>query len=158
MAQHLPTGEALGSGQLYMDDRVGENPERALDLRGVAILVRLYALLTPWLLGAAALAYLYHLVMLAGGAKADLLWWTVQALWLMVLTRCVILVLVDISSFPAVNVDYLKPVFPLMTAAALLTLALPFRKTSSEPDPAGAAYRTHAQTKTPPDFSGGAVS
>lgn len=45
-------------------------------------------------------------------------------------SRIVLLALVDMSSFPALNVQYLQPAFPLVALAAVASLAClwPWRK------------------------------
>ncbi len=44
------------------------------------------------------------------------------AAWALVFTRTVLLVLIDISSFPAINSLYMGPAFPLLIAAILLSI------------------------------------
>lgn len=53
------------------------------------------------------------------------------AAWGLVLTRAVILVLIDISSFPAINALYIGPAFPLLIIAALLSLFSFYTMTNS---------------------------
>jgi len=96
--------------------------------RVVRALAAAFKILMPLLLIAAAAGYLIHLAMLARGrTRLDAYWWVTHALWLLLVTRCAILVLVDISSFPGVNVLYLSAAFPLTVAAALLTIGLGVR-------------------------------
>jgi hypothetical protein len=83
----------------------------------------------PALAAAAGLSYVAHLILLKRGAlRADNYWLLTHMLWLLVLSRVTILLLVDLSSFPAFNNKYLSASFPLLCSALLLTLYLPFRK------------------------------
>jgi hypothetical protein len=45
------------------------------------------------------------------------------SLWTMYLCRVALIVMVDISSFPAINHLYLMPAFPILAAATFMTLA-----------------------------------
>ena len=63
--------------------------------------------------------------------RPDPYWWLCHALWLLVTCRVAILVIVDLSSFPAINVSYLSATFPLFWAAPLLTAYLPFHMTQA---------------------------
>lgn len=45
-------------------------------------------------------------------------------LWTLAFTRMLILVLVDISSFPAIQSDYMGPAFPILALASTLSIAL----------------------------------
>lgn len=93
--------------------------------RVVQAIGTLFRMLMPVLLIAAMAGYLVHLAMLARGrVRLDAYWWVTHALWLLLAARCAILVLVDVSSFPGVNILYLSAAFPLTMAATLLTIGL----------------------------------
>ena len=120
----------LAGRQLYIDSVGAASPEpaevlarRMRDLLGAA-----FRLTAPPLCAAAALGWLVHLVLLwRRKLRLDPYWWLCHALWLLVASRIAILVLVDMSSFPAVNALYLSAAFPLFWAALLLTVGLPLR-------------------------------
>lgn len=83
----------------------------------------IYAIVLPCLLGLGVLAYAG--AVLLGVRRKRLTPLLVLALtgWGLVVSRMLVLVLVDISSFPAVNVQYMQPAFPLAVLAALLSCA-----------------------------------
>lgn len=97
--------------------------------RAESVLSALYTLLIPTLAVLAALAYLAHLVQIArGGFRWDGYWLLCHALWLAIVCRLTILLLVDISSFPGISTLYIGATLPLVCAALLLTIYLPFRQ------------------------------
>jgi len=80
-----------------------------------------------------AVAFLAQLVMLARRRAGEPLLLVAATLWLLLLARCALLALIDVTSFPAVNSLYLQPAFPiaLLAAAIPLLLFLPRRAGSA---------------------------
>lgn len=117
----------VGDGTLYVDN-VGEGidvdavvPAGALAWK--QCFHRAYGMFMPWLAGAGALAFL--LVALRAIVRRELepLFVLACASWALVASRIVLLALVDMSSFPALNVQYLQPAFPLVVLGAVASLA-----------------------------------
>ena len=120
----------LGDGQLHID-QYGSITRSVVERSGQAVLAALavlYRWLTAGLIFAAAAGYLTHLVMLLRrSARPEGCWLLVHALCLAVATRAAILVLVDISSFPGVVIEYVAASVPLFYAALVLMAYLPMR-------------------------------
>jgi hypothetical protein len=121
----------LGGGQMHID-KYGSGDRTPLEdfaRRALGALLRLYKRFTPLLIVGAIAGYLAHAVMLLRrSARLDGYWLFVHALWLAVAGRCAILILVDISSFPAVTPTYLAATAPLVYAALLLMAWLPLQE------------------------------
>ena len=120
----------VGGGEIYIDNFgvTDSAPDQAAPTAVMEGLWRLYRLALPVLAIAAGLAYLAHLRQLAlKRSRIDPLWILCHLLWLLVLTRVIVLLLVDLSSFPAIIVQYLSAAFPLSVSALALTIFLPFR-------------------------------
>lgn len=102
----------------------------------------LYGVLMPLLIGLGLVSYLY-----ASARSIRTRTWTLpyamaSACWILIVTRAIILVLVDISSFPAIHTPYLLPIFSLCIVASIFSLT--------------AAIHTHgmsAKTGAPPATS-----
>jgi hypothetical protein len=125
----------LAGHPLYIDSfgTAGTDPTEVLAIRILVGLERGLGALAPILCAAAALAYVVQLVRLARrSVRPDPCWWLCHALWLLVATRLAVLVLVDLSSFPAISALYLSAAFPLFWAALALTIAMPL---TSRPKP-----------------------
>lgn len=87
---------------------------------GLADIYKLLAPIAFWLgLFACAVSLIQH-----GIARKipDPLIICAVAAWTLVFTRLAILILIDISSFPAINSLYMGPAFPLVFAAAILSI------------------------------------
>lgn len=121
-----PARFALGDAELYLDvgselPQAARTPRAALQAR--AMVSRAYALLLPWLAAAGLLAFAWAVgrALLARRAGP----WLVLAAagWGMVLGRALLLALVDLSAFPAINHQYMQPAFALLAMAAIASLA-----------------------------------
>ncbi len=121
---------AIGTGLMLFDQGSAVEPRRTLqdDNRVVlagqvhALLYLIYAILMPVLLVGGLAAF--GIAGLLSIRRKDYGFTFVLACtcWGLVLSRAVILVLVDISSFPAIITPYLLPMFVLAMIAALLSL------------------------------------
>lgn len=125
-ARHFP----LDAGDLHFDS-TGEGIPPSAQAPAWASKARLgigrvYGVLLPWLAGAGLLAFAW----LAGRALlqrrfAPLLGplpALAVAAWCLVASRVALLALVDVSSFPAIEVQYMQPAFPLLLLASLTSL------------------------------------
>jgi hypothetical protein len=85
---------------------------------------RFYRLALPVLalLGGVAMAASFTKVCRSGSLYEPLLMVALVS-WLLVASRISLLVLIDISSFPAINSLYMAPAFPLFTVACLTCIA-----------------------------------
>lgn len=119
---------AFESGQLHLDSvRAGISPEAEAPEWPTTVrraIGKCYATVLPWLAGIGLLAFLW----VSGRAVLRRRFGSLHALaaaaWCLVASRSVLLVLVDMSSFPAVNVQYMQAAFPLLVLAAIVSLAL----------------------------------
>ncbi len=134
----LKRDAVLAGHQLHIDN-VGTaepDPTEVLAQQQRELLGWAYRLLAPLLCASAALGWFAHLVLLGRGKlRLDPYWWLCHTLWLLVACRMGILVLVDLSSFPAVNALYLSAAYPLFWAALLLTVGLPLRPANLDATP-----------------------
>lgn len=136
--RHFP----LEAGDLYFDS-IGEHiavsaqaPAWARKVkRGIG---RVYGVILPWLAGSGLLAFFWFagraLLRRRFGALLAPLPALATAAWCLVACRAALLALVDISSFPAINVQYMQPAFPLLVLASFASLMsflpIPGRETS----------------------------
>jgi hypothetical protein len=122
-----PSSVGLAEGELYFDSigraaKLTEPPsESALVAR--ERIGRFYRNVLPWLSVAGLLAFAGSLVVAIGRRHATPLLIVAAASWCLVACRLAVLVLVDLSSFPAINVQYMQPAFPLLVLAAVASLA-----------------------------------
>lgn len=80
---------------------------------------RIYEVVMPTLAISGLLAFFGACFVALRARRIDTLLVVAMAAWCMIICRIALLVLVDISSFPAVKVHYLQPAFPLLVAAAV---------------------------------------
>lgn len=89
---------------------------------------KVYGHLLPWLLPLASIAVLVALLAAGFRRRVTPVLALASALWVLLVSRLVLLALVDISSFPAIIVPYLSPAYvlacitPIMSIAALYEL------------------------------------
>jgi hypothetical protein len=86
----------------------------------------LYKAVLPVTAVLAVLCFIWHVLTLLRQRRLGRFVVIAAALWLLVITRCVVLLLVDISSFVAISQNYMLPAFPLSCLAIGFSLALPF--------------------------------
>lgn len=121
-------GFRLGSGQLYIDSvhpgipQDAEAPRWARWLKYRIGLV--YAAVLPWLATAAVLAFAWATLVAARRRRLEPLYLLAATAWALLAGRVALLVLVDMSSFPAIKVHYMQPAFPLLVLAVVASLAL----------------------------------
>jgi hypothetical protein len=120
----------FGSGQLYLDSvsaGTGIPPAARAPAWSVSIkhaIGKGYALVLPWLAGSGLLAFLWVSGRVIRRRRSSPLYAVAAASWCMVACRAVLLALVDMSAFPALNVQYMQAAFPLLVLAAIASLAL----------------------------------
>ena len=116
-------------GTLYFDDisQTGNHFNHEFPLKFKNSLVNLYKLIIPIIVILGALAYLSYFI-LALSRKAPITDFFIAStmLWCLVISRIIIIVLIDISSFPAIKTLYMSAAFPILCLAALLSLQLMF--------------------------------
>lgn len=114
-------------GTLYLDDISETNKQliQVLPLKIKNSLANLYKLIVPIVVILGALAYLmYFIWALSKRAPITDIFIASTMLWCLVFSRIFIIILVDISSFPAINALYMSAAFPILCLAALLSLQL----------------------------------
>lgn len=90
-------------------------------------LSNLYSLIIPTLVLLGAIAYsTYSFLALTRKLVFTDIFIVTTMLWTLFFSRIILLALVDISSFPAINILYMSAAFPILCLAALLSLLLVF--------------------------------
>jgi putative flippase GtrA len=122
-----PASIGLAEGELYLDS-IGRAPQLSPPASEGALAVRtrigrVYGAMLPWLALAGLLAFAGAMVVAIRRRQGTPLLAVAVAAWCLVACRLVVLALVDLSSFPAINVQYMQPAFPLLVLAAIASLA-----------------------------------
>lgn len=94
-------------------------------------IAKCYQNLSPYLIGSALLAFCYHIALAIKKCEFPTLLFITGTVWLLALTRIVILFLVHISAFPALA-EYFAPGYSLIMLASVLSIFLLFPKSGSE--------------------------
>lgn len=88
-------------------------------------LSRFYRIITPLIAFAGMVCFIaYLLAAIVKRIGFVEIFWVSAMLWMLYLSRIALVVLVDVSSFPAINILYLAPAFPILFAASLTSFAL----------------------------------
>jgi hypothetical protein len=122
---NLVIGQAsLGSGNIYIDsiqDFSGGYSKSLLKVK--AIVLKIYSLFLPWLLVIGSVSFV-GLVLLALIAKSGVLKFALLPIlfWVLYYSRLLLLTLIDVSSFPAVQSVYVSASFPLLIIASLSSI------------------------------------
>jgi hypothetical protein len=123
-----PKAFSFGDETLYIDSHevigstllVDRLVDWARELRKLSISD--YTMLLPLIGCIGLIAYLAQFVLIVTKrAQVTLLFVITSSLWLMIAARLAVVVLVDISSFPAIDPLYLMPAYPLLCLASLLS-------------------------------------
>jgi hypothetical protein len=132
--------DALGSGQLHVDALHPGIPADAAAPRWArslkSVIGRLYRTVLPWLALAGLLGFAWATLRAVRSRAAEPLYLLAASAWVLAASRVALLVLVDMSSFPALKVHYLQPAFPLLVLASMVSLALAARAGTSPAAPA----------------------
>ncbi|MBB6598647.1 hypothetical protein [Luteimonas sp. MC1825] len=122
-----PAAAALGSGTLTVESVVEGIPPTAREQawpRAVRhVIWSAYARVLPWLAGAGLLAFLWASWRAARNRRLEPLYLLAATAWCLVAARAALLVLVDLSAFAAIRVDYLQPAFALLVVASVASLS-----------------------------------
>jgi hypothetical protein len=128
--RNQPMSAVSGGAVLYVDSVSGNwnafsfvSPGEKLADKFRAGLVRFYRVLMPLLLLAGVIAAFTAIWRAFIVQALDVTLLTAVAAWALLATRIVILTLVDVSSFPAVNFPYSSPANYLAVVAAFLSIA-----------------------------------
>ena len=119
---------ASGKAKLYVDSVSGDvtsfvSPgERFAEAIRIG-LVRLYNIVIPLILLGGAIAIVAASYRAVRMRTADPILVTAFAAWVLVATRIVILVLIDLSAFPAIRIGYSSPAYFMAIIAAVVSMA-----------------------------------
>jgi len=105
------------------------------------VLYPIFEILLPVLLGLGTLSFFGGCYMAVRKRNYPIILAVAAACWVSVLTRSVILVLIDVSSFPAMITPYLLPIYVLSVVASILSLSV-MRKRWTFVDQTGTATQT----------------
>ena len=124
------------NGTLYIDQILETNDDSAqhLPFKIKNFLANLYKLIIPVLVISGAFAFFIYLIFtLTGRVAITDIFIVSTMMWCLFFSRIALLVLVDISSFPAINSLYMSAAFPILCLAAFLSLQLVFSKNITPP-------------------------
>lgn len=114
---------------LYILEDLNKNNDSfyGLPLKIKNSLTNLYRLVIPVLVLLGAITYLIYLFLaLTRRLEITDIFIVSTMLWSLFFSRILLLVLVDISSFPAINILYMSAAFPILCIAALFSVQLVF--------------------------------
>ena len=117
-----------GDGTFNVDRFQTESPTRS-DIRlRVSRLIRqsvlaAYDPVLPYALGFGAVAFVGAVMLGSFRRSGGMLLAVAATVWILLVSRIILLVLIDISSFPALELNYLTPALYLSVTAAVLSLA-----------------------------------
>lgn len=118
----------LGTGHLHVDGVQAGIPESAQAHPAAKRLrdgiSRMHAFMLPWLAGVGLFAFGWMSLRGIRQRRFDLAWLLAAAAWTLLAARMALLLLVDISAFPALQIHYVQPAFPLLSLASVLSIAL----------------------------------
>lgn len=118
----------VGDHETLYFDEITESNKRLMQefpLKIKDLLANLYKLVLPFLVLLGAIAYLVNLLFaLFKRMLISDIFIVSTMLWCLVFSRILIIALVDISSFPAINSLYMSAAFPIICLAALLSMQL----------------------------------
>ena len=119
-------GFALGSGRLHFDsihEGIPVDAEASMALRWVRHWIGLaYAAVLPWLSAVGLLAFAWATLRALRLRRLEPMYLLAAAAWCLVAGRVGLLVLVEMSAFPALKVHYMQPAFPLLLLAAIASI------------------------------------
>jgi hypothetical protein len=115
----------LGSGTFFLDIKTAAVDPFAKSLRWKKKLADAYHWISPtlFIFGIASFVSVLGLSLTRRRPSSSLLW-VAAMLWMHCLVRIALVVLIEVSSFPAVNYFYLSPILPLVCAASILSISL----------------------------------
>lgn len=116
----------LGDGAIYLDEVgvTGNDSVFSWSIIAKAQLTHLYKIISPFVfcIGLSCFVACFF-ISLARKSRLDELFWIASMLWLLYLSRISLIILVDVSSFAAINYLYLLPAFPVLYSAAFVSYA-----------------------------------
>jgi hypothetical protein len=124
------------NGTLFVDQILDKNNQSAQDLplKLKNSLANAYKLIIPILVLLGAFTYFMYLIFtLAGRVPITDIFIISTMMWCLFFSRILLLVFVDISSFPAIDALYMSAAFPILCLAAFLSLQLIFGKNITSP-------------------------
>ena len=88
------------------------------------VIFQTYKQFMPFLIIIGLLAFITSAFLAFKKSQYSIMFAITTACWISIATRSAILVLVDISSFPAITVEYLQPIFAFSLIASILSIGL----------------------------------
>ncbi len=113
-----------GTGVSSDDDFLSNNPGYVFSLKMRTFLHRVYSMFMPYLNVCGILAFLVSCFFVIRRADYPIIWALAAVCWISVASRSVILVLVHISSFQAITLPYMQPLFTLSKIASILSFGV----------------------------------
>jgi hypothetical protein len=120
----LGTGHVhFDSANVVSDSRYFATPLDRLCTSLRVTIMKFYSWLFLPILVFGLLAFVASAIMLPGRVPGNLSFVTAALCWGLVLSRAALLLLIDVTSFPALNGTYFAPAYYLLAAAAVLSIA-----------------------------------
>lgn len=120
-------GFTLGGARLHFDsihEGIPVDAEASMALRWVRHWIGLaYGAVLPWLAVAGLLAFAWMTLRALRLRRLEPMYLLAAAAWCLVAGRVGLLVLVELSAFPALKVHYMQPAFPLLLLAAIASIS-----------------------------------
>ena len=120
---------ALGEARLHFDsvhEGIPAHAEAPMAARWIRHYIGLaYRAVLPWLSLAGLLAFCWATILALRQRRLQPMYALAAAAWCLAASRAGLLMLVEMSSFPALKVHYMQPAFAMLLLAAILSLALP---------------------------------
>lgn len=136
----VPRQFALGEATLNFDGLPAIPPTAVAATAPQAVkagIWRGYAMVLPWLAAAGLCGFAWAMAAALRRRRAGALAVLAMAAWGLVASRTLVLALVDLSAFPAINHQYLQGAFPLLVLACIASLGAALeRRPAREPDEA----------------------
>lgn len=99
-----------------------QNHVETLQFKVITLVTEIYNRAWPVAFMIAIAAYLIRLILLALDKRIDFFFVFYSAILLAVVSRLCLLILIDATSFPAINTLYLYPVYPLLLSFMLMSI------------------------------------
>ena len=126
-ARHIGS---LGDDAFHIDEVTAATKSSAnsIWLKNKEIVIKIYQYLSNYIATIGVFAFLASWVNLAlKKSRFDALMALSTSLWALYLSRLAILILIDTTSFPALQPSYMMPAFPIWSAAAAVSVAVVWR-------------------------------
>lgn len=114
----------LAFDYINIDKGFKDNIRFDFSLKIRKVIFQTYKQFMPSLIIIGLLAFITSAFLAFKKSQYSIIFAITSACWISIATRSAVLVLVDISSFPAITVEYLQPIFAFSLIASILSIGL----------------------------------